>query len=155
MKAKIVTISSNGKNYGGNKEMIDCWNVVGKYKGKIVNVATCRAYMGRSRNASVVYASIWVWTDPHLSEDGERVYFSTSTSGTGSAGGWGYHKLSAAVGDAISSAGIELYGDVYGREDKKTRAYIGGVGDSAIHDALLAIGRAVLGGRAKLTVIHN
>ncbi len=31
MKAKIVKIISNGKNYGGNKEMVETWNVVGKY----------------------------------------------------------------------------------------------------------------------------
>jgi hypothetical protein len=53
--------------------------------------------MGRSASASVIHAVLWVkCADGHW------------TSGSGSGGGWGYHKESAAIADAITSAGIEL-----------------------------------------------
>lgn len=78
-----------------------------------------RCWMGRSRNASVVYCTVWVWAD--------RLY----TSGHGTAGGYGYHKESAALGEAIRSAGIKL------------SESISGVGDTAIGVAMLAIVRAV------------
>jgi hypothetical protein len=169
MKAILPKVPvSNGRNYADGKETVDTYNVVGLYRGVMVPVVTARAYMGRSAQASTVYASIWVSLGPRLSEDKQCVYFDNSTGGSGSAGGGGYHKVSAAIGDAIASAGIELYGDVYGKrydyvdgqrveqpENLKQRAYIGRVGDSAIKAALLAIGRAVLGSRAKLLVINN
>lgn len=49
-------------------------------------------------------------------------------SGSGYAGGGGYHKASAAMQKALDSAGIELSEDIDGR------------GDSAIDNALRAIG---------------
>ena len=56
-----------------------------------------------------------------------------STQGAGRAGGYGYHKQSAALDSAISAAGIELSESIHG------------VGDSAIDDALRAIARAMTG----------
>ena len=50
-----------------------------------------------------------------------------NTSGTGSAGGYGYHRPSAAASEAIRNAGIELDQNISGR------------GDSAIEDAVKAI----------------
>lgn len=49
------------------------------------------------------------------------------TSGSGSAGGYGYHRPSAAAAEAIRNAGIELDADISGR------------GNSAIEDAVKAI----------------
>lgn len=65
---------------------------------------------------SRIYACLWISeNDYHL-------------SGGGYAGGYGYHKASAAAQDAIYACGISL-------ESKP----IAGVGDDAIREALLAI----------------
>jgi len=138
MKATITNPKENGKNYGDSKETMDRYTVVAYHKGEFYNVVTCRTYMGRSSSASVVYASIWVHR-PHRS--GKEIH----CAGHGSAGGYGYHKGSAAIGSAISDAGIELYGSPYSqdKQDYRKRAHIGGVGDTAIESALLAIGRAL------------
>lgn len=55
--------------------------------------------------------------------------------GQGKAGGYGYHKASAALAEAIDDAGIKL-----------SRS-ISGVGDSAMEEACAAIARAVTGKR--------
>lgn len=52
-------------------------------------------------------------------------------SGSGKAGGYGYHRASSAAAGAIAQAGIKL-----------AVPHFGGMGDSAIETALLAIGRA-------------
>jgi hypothetical protein len=82
-------------------------------------VIDCRCYMGRSSSASVVYASIWV--------HGNNRWW----SGSGSAGGYGYHKTSAAIAAAIRSAGITLGED------------IGGAGDYAVKEAFERMVRAL------------
>lgn len=161
LKAKLVKPQRNAKNYSREKELVEAWSIVGKVKGELKEIVTCRAYMGRSASASVVYVSLWV--------------YGLDCSGSGIAGGYGYHKVSAAVGSAISSAGIELFGDVYdgnrynydlkraytteelaaiNKKAMKSRAYINGVGDSAIEAALLAIAR-LAGGRGKLTIVRH
>jgi hypothetical protein len=62
-------------------------------------VVDCRIYWP----GSVAYACLWV--------GGDDIY----TSGSGKAGGFGYCKESAAIGDAIESAGFDLSEDIYGR----------------------------------------
>lgn len=141
MKAKITKHASNARNYYGEKELVGHYSVVANSPNGPIEIVTARAWMGRSRNASTVYASIWV-----KSKSGDW------TSGTGKAGGYGYHKESAAFQEAIDSAGIELFGDVYGREKTNKHADISGVGTSAMHDAFLAIARAA-GYRGKLSII--
>lgn len=118
---KSASDFENGKNLQGDKEQIAGYKVIGMVKGELDLLITVRAWMGRSRNASTVYASIWV----HGDTKGANY-----RSGHGSAGGYGYHKLSAALGEAIGSAGIEL------------SERIGGVGERAMEDALLAIAKA-------------
>lgn len=158
MKAIIKAEASNGKNFSGDKELVSTYNVVGRIKGELRAVVTARCYMGRSRNASTVYASIWV--------HGDDIY----TSGHGKASGWGYHKESAAIADAITSAQIELRGQTYsgedgryfdGKEYRKESAkdfkhvtHFGGCGDTAIRSALCAIARAA-GAKGKLLVVTN
>lgn len=138
MKAVITKQVSNACNYTNEKETVSKYVVLDRAGKEFVD---CRGYMSRSRQASTVYASIWV--------HGAEVY----TSGAGKAGGYGYHKGSAAIQSAIDSAGIELYGDVYEgytgdmtpaekRALSKRRARISGVGESAIRAALLAIAKA-------------
>ena len=77
-------------------------------------VVTLRIYWP----ASTCYACLWVYSDP------------IHTSGSGSAGGGGYCKESAAAGEAIRNAGFTL--------EKR----IDGVGTQAVEEAVLAIAAA-------------
>lgn len=63
-----------------------------------------------------VYCVVWIWSDK-------------LARGCGKAGGGGYHKLSAALGEALSRAGITL------------SEPIDGCGDYAMDKALLALAR--------------
>lgn len=118
-----------GRNYSGKKELTDEWQLVCYEKGKgLTCPITIRCWMGRSRNASTVYASIWI------SRDGFYA------AGWGDAGGWGYCKASAAVGDAISRAGIVLERDIHG------------AGHSAIKEAMHAIADALGCGKMRIIV---
>ena len=119
MKATFGKMENSAVNYGNKKELISSWDVIVDDNGKLANIITARCYMGRSANASTMYASIWIYDEKH------------HTSGSGKAGGYGYHKESAAIAEAIKSAGITLDKD------------ISGVGDSAIEDALRAIASAL------------
>lgn len=84
---------------------------------------------------TVAYCSLWI--------NGAGRY----GRGQGKAGGYGYHKPSAALADAISDAGVTLTGDVYGRAKTDKRCSISGVGDSAMTEACEAIARALTGKR--------
>ena len=121
MKAKITKkYQRNAKNLCRDKEEVNSLTVVATYKGKLYRPVVARFWMARSNQASVVYSSIWVHSrHKHI-----------DVSGYGSAGGGGYHKESAALGDAIESAGIAL--------DKS----IDGAGDNAMKSAVEAIARA-------------
>lgn len=120
-RAKIVNPQENAKNYGGAKELTGALSVIVATKRGLREAIILRFYMGRSNNASVVYASIWC----------RARTWENSCSGKGSAGGCGYHKESAAADEAISNAGIEL------------QRRIDGVGSQAIDGALIAITRAL------------
>lgn len=74
-------------------------------------VVTCRIYATNAMH----YACIWI--------AGKTI----NTSGTGRAGGYGYHRASAAVQDAITHSGIDLDESISGR------------GDSAIEYAIKAL----------------
>ena len=121
MENKVVSIignASNAKNLFPDKERIKTYTLVTQdAKGEYKTPVTVQVYMGRSSSASVVYASIWC--------SNREVYI----SGRGSAGGEGYDKASAAIGEAIESAGIEL------------QYSIDGAGESAVKDAVVAIAR--------------
>ena len=126
MKAIIKENVSNAVNYGDKKELTKTFNVV---TDGLKEVVTVRCYKGRSASASTVYASIWI--------NASGIY----TSGKGKAGGYGYHKESAAIAEAIESAGITL------------DANISGVGDGAIYEALKAIARAL--GFSNVLIVEN
>ena len=127
MKATFKEMKNNAVNYGGKKEMVCTYDVIVNDNGRLANIITARCYMGRSPSASTVYASIWIYDEKH------------HTSGTGKAGGYGYHKASAAISEAIRSAEIDLDEDISGR------------GDSAIEESLEAIA-ATLGFESCLIV---
>lgn len=81
------------------------------YPNRMRNAVTLRIYA----TDRMAYSCVWISNDPNYA------------SGSGSAGGYGYHRSSAAVADALTSAGIEL------------EHSISGVGSSAIEEALTAI----------------
>jgi len=147
LKAKLPADNVyNGKNLSADKELVRSYNVVAIHKGEFRDCITVRCWMGRSRNASVTYATIWA--------QGPQ---DRSFMGHGRAGGYGYHRVSAAIQEAITSAGIELFGSPYSSRGEKPnfrkRACIAGVGDSAVRHALEAIARAL--GYRKFTIIEN
>lgn len=98
-----------------NQALIEEYAVFAPRADGIALLVTCRLYMSTARDASRVTAIIWVG----------------GAHGSGWAGGYGYHKQSAAVSAAIASAGFELDQDIAGR------------GDSAISEALCAVAVAV------------
>lgn len=135
MKATIYSKDTKAIDYEyQTKELVGYWEVVVNTKTGLTNPITVRLYMDRSSTASTVYASIWVSSMLKLSE----LY----NSGSGKAKGTGYHKESEAIARAIESAGIKLDKD------------IGGAGNGAVKEALLAIAKAV-GYRGKVLIVTS
>ena len=126
---------SNGRRLD-NKALATGYQLVAHEGVGFKEIVTAFVWLGKSSNASRVFAAIWVQGD----DSKNRPWL----SGQGSAGGWGYHKGSAAIDEAIRSAGVKLYGTPYGRStgdfDKETSIH--GVGDTGIELALYAIGQA-------------
>ncbi len=87
---------------------------------KFVTAVDARFYMGRSGNASTVYCSVWIH-----GKAGEYC------SGRAQAGGYGYHKESAALEMALESAGYHF------------NDHWGGSGESAMNRAILTVARYV------------
>ena len=119
----------NAKNMNGEKELVQHIVVVDD-AGSKRQIVDCRVYMGRSRNASTVYCSIWA--SGYINN--EQVWI----TGHGKAGGYGYHKPSAAMQNAIAAAGFTL------TDDNGDSMSIYGRGEGVMHDAAIAIA-AVLG----------
>lgn len=111
MTNKVVSFTkkSNGFNRNHRKEnhFYQEYLVISP---ELKQVISCRMYGTGRMN----YCAIWIYANEHA-------------SGTGSAGGYGYHRESAACSEAILKAGYKLEKD------------ISGVGESAIESALLAI----------------
>lgn len=147
IRAVIGEPRSNAKNLARDKEIVSAYSLVCAHKGEIREAITVRVYMGRSRNASTVYASVWI-----RPADASRDW----NSGIGNAGGHGYDKESQAIADAISSAGVDLFGDPYCRDGSrnKDRLYFGGTGSSAYEAIFTAIARAA-GYRGKCALISH
>lgn len=117
--------NENGKNYSGEKPLIAAYSVVGvDSEGTLREAVACRLYS--TPRSLPVYASVWIKGAPNRTTRA-RLY----CSGTGKAGGGGYHKQSAAVEEALQSAGFTLSEEVGGR------------GDEAMQAALEAAARAV------------
>lgn len=91
-----------GKNYGHEKETVSAYSVVARTAKGMTEAVTCRVYMGRSRDSSQVYATVWLHGKEYCG------------SGSGQAGGYGYHKESAAVDTALAMAGVKLSRSVSG-----------------------------------------
>jgi hypothetical protein len=106
--------------------------------GTIREVVTVRTYMSASRNASVVKACVWIRPSDRASD---------WHTGRGDAGGYGYHKESAAIAEAVRNAGVTLYGTPYhyggNPVDMDRTCDFGGSGSSGYRDIFTAIARAV------------
>jgi len=151
MKAKFTAKELHNVKPGyDKKEVVASFNAVVCKDGEIHNPVSATCYMGRSLNSSTVYCNVWI--HGKVKDDW------LSLSGSGQAGGYGYHRVSAAVGMALRSAGVELYGTPYTNgEEKKVnmnkKCSIHGVGDSAVEAAFKAICRA-MGYRGKVKIIR-
>ena len=133
MKAQLTkTECQNARNMGDKKETIKTMVLITCKAGEFKEPITVRWYMSRSGDgASPVYCSLWIHCSPYY------------VSGRGKAGGYGYHKASAAFQDACDSAGVELSQPVDGR------------GSDMVKDALYAIGAALGFERADLYICEG
>lgn len=116
MKAVLTKSRHDGKVAQNRKEkhFYGQYTVLDSKDGR--ELVTIRVYHTNSR----AYAAVWVSGDDNL-----------YVSGGGWAGGYGYHRPSAAVDSALRDAGIKLDEAIDGR------------GDQAIRDAALAVAKAV------------
>lgn len=121
MKATIKTQNTANARQLDKKELVHTLKLIcHDSTGKLFTACDARFYMSRSGDgASPVYCALWARSDKHYG------------SGAGVAKGYGYHKNSAAMDSAITSAGFEL--------DK----HIDGCGSDAMREALLALAEAV------------
>ena len=97
-------------------------------KSTMAEVVDCRIYW--SSTFATCYCCLWVHRN------------NTYASGSGKAGGYGYHKQSAAVSDAIYNAGFDL------------GKYTAGGGDDAIEEALIAVARTATRKQVHLIKCH-
>jgi hypothetical protein len=121
--------------------LVRSYTVVGTVKGELKEIASLNLYQG---SGLTVRACFWM-------------QYGEYRSGRGSAGGGGYCKFSAAAADAISNAGIQLWGSAYNNHKTvsfKHPAHISGVGEQAIEAALIAIAKLVTP-RGKLLVVRS
>lgn len=113
------------------RELVDSWTLLAFRNGMFAELVTTRWKMARSGDgASPQHCAVLFFGLPE-----HRV-------GYAKAGGYGYHKASAAFESACRSAGVTF--------DKA----IGGCGYSAVRDALLALGRTIVGDGVPLTVVE-
>ncbi len=119
---KITPVSGEIPRHLDTKERIAIRELIAFKDGKFKSLLTARWYMGKSREASVVYCALWV-TLP------EADWGSDYACAAGQAGGHGYCKQSAAYEDALNKAGI------------KTSDPISGRGMSVVEESLEALAR--------------
>lgn len=99
--AHAENISNQALNARDKQALIHQYTVLGIIDGEIRSLAEARIYMGMSRSAERMTAILWV-------------YGKNYACGSGWAGGYGYHKASAAVDRAIGAAGFDLDWNIAG-----------------------------------------
>lgn len=120
--------------------MVGAGSLIVSHKGEMREAITVRTYYA-SRGSGMQPVRACIWIRP--AESGAEWL-----SGRGSAGGCGYHKESAAIADAVSACGVQLWGkpsrymfrDL--EVDMKASFDFGGTGDSAYEEIFSAIARA-------------
>ena len=118
-KSDVNNIGSSAFAARDSQILIKQLSVIAAYDNELQELVTARFYMSSRRDANYVTCIFWV-------HGGTAGYVSAS----GTAGGYGYHKASAALQDALNSAYIEL-------SDR-----ISGVGEKAMAAALLVVAKA-------------
>jgi hypothetical protein len=109
--------------------------VFNRATGGAFDCVTLRLYATDNRH----YACVWVHNNCAWIKDGETIA-ATDCNGSGYAGGWGYHRASAAAGEAIYKAGFDLSEDINGR------------GNQAIEEAARAIAESIYTDREQFSV---
>lgn len=104
-------------------------------KGKLEDLVEVRVAFTKS---GTCYAVAWIYQPPEYCPDGAGMW----GSGSGSAGGYGYHKGSAAVEQALHRAGVTLDEGIGGRGWEITR------------EAILATGRALINNAAPVYLVE-
>lgn len=119
MKAKLTLKDHNGKIASNRKEkgFVSQYTIAAISKGLMFTPVIARFYSTPSRS----YCCIW------LCASHKDIYL----SGGGKAGGYGYHRASQALYEALSDCGVTLDADIAGR------------GDTAMRDALVAVAQAL------------
>lgn len=135
LRAELEQSQGTGRNLAPQKETLKILRLIARVEERLSVVVDARFYAARrSDGMSPLYCSVWI-----RGKDFQ-------TAGSGQAGGCGYHKMSAALAYALRDAGVQLYGDAYGRDVPDDRpADIAGVGDQAMEASLVAIGNALEG----------
>lgn len=109
MRATITKeYGKKARNWNGDKELIHWFVLVARTpEGKYLNLIDARCWMTRGADgASPMYAAVWIYD---------------CGSGSGKATGYGYHKMSASIADAIANAGVILEGDISDRGEIEVR----------------------------------
>jgi len=145
--AKLATPNAKRVASQPRQPLVATGSLVAMRNGELCEVITVRTYMSAGRNASTVKACVWAKAADTNSE---------WRSGRGDAGGYGYHKGSAAIADAVSAAGFELFGDPYRRDSARNseRLHFGGTGSSAYEEIFKAIARA-MGYRGRMVWVSH
>jgi hypothetical protein len=94
----------NARAHRKENNFLESYKLVAIYKSELVEIADLRIYGTNAKN----YSCLWVHDKKN------NIY----CSGSGSAGGYGYHRPSAASSEAFQTAGIELSESISGRGDR-------------------------------------
>lgn len=116
-KSDFYNIKESAYKARDNQALLRQYAVLGETEYGIRELVIARLYASLRRDANRVTCILWT--------NGGH-----NANASGTASGYGYHKGSAALADAISNAGIKLSENIAGR------------GNTAMHEALLAIARA-------------
>lgn len=116
-KSDFYNIKESAYNARDNQALLHQYTVLAETENGIREIAIARLYASLRRDANKVTCILWT--------NGSH-----NANASGWASGYGYHKGSAALADAISNAGIKLTDN------------ISGCGNDAMREALLAIAHA-------------
>lgn len=116
-KSDIYAISEAAYKARDNQALLHQYTILAETENGIREIVIARLYASLRRDATRVTCILWT--------NGSH-----NANASGWASGYGYHKGSAALADAISNAGIKLTDN------------ISGCGNEAMREALLAIARA-------------
>ena len=135
LRATLIAPNPKREAFQPDQPMTRAISLVGTHNGQLKELICLRIYQG---TGATVKANVWL----QVAFPGENFW----RTGRGSAGGYGYCKHSAAIDEALTNAGIQLWGSPYASHrtvDYKKKASISGIGTSGIEAALLAVGKLI------------